>query len=170
MYLNDLAAAIHANSRAKGFWPKAHNCNIPEDHTCGHGPCDFTGRDPLGVVALIHSEATECVEAIRDDKWAETVSWHNTPYTAGPEMKIEDGKLLFKRVGLEFDVDWVEATPVMLERWGYIGKPEGVASELADIIIRTLDAAAAWGIDIEKAVQLKVAYNETREILHGRAR
>lgn len=86
------------------------------------------------------------------------------------EMKIEDGRMLFKHVDLEFNVSWREATPHLLERWGYVPKPEGVPFEIADIIIRALDAAAAWGFDIDEAVRLKVAYNRTREILHGRAR
>lgn len=49
-------------------------------------------------------------------------------------------------------------------------KPVGVPSELADIIIRVLDASAAWRIDIDAAVREKVAYNAKREHLHGRAR
>lgn len=47
-------------------------------------------------------------------------------------------------------------------------KPEGVPAELADIIIRTLDVCAGWGIDIDKAVWEKVRYNSAREMMHGR--
>lgn len=50
------------------------------------------------------------------------------------------------------------------------GKPLGIPTEMADIIIRTLDACAAWGIDIEKAISEKHAYNTTRPMLHGRER
>lgn len=39
--------------------------------------------------------------------------------------------------------------------------------ELADIIIRALDNAAQWGIDIERAVRIKHEYNVTRPYLHG---
>lgn len=46
-------------------------------------------------------------------------------------------------------------------------KPEGVPSELADVIIRVLDICAAYGIDIEYAVEQKMAYNETRPHKHG---
>lgn len=46
-------------------------------------------------------------------------------------------------------------------------KPVGLPSELADIIIRTLDLCGALGIDIEEAVRLKHAYNETRSHRHG---
>lgn len=53
---------------------------------------------------------------------------------------------------------------------GGVQKPKGVPSEMADIIIRTLDACAAWGIDIDAAVREKVEYNATRPALHGRVR
>ena len=46
-------------------------------------------------------------------------------------------------------------------------KPEGVPSELADIIIRTLDMAQIYGIDLAAALQEKMAYNESREYRHG---
>lgn len=39
--------------------------------------------------------------------------------------------------------------------------------ELADIIIRALDTAAVLGIDIDRAVRLKHAFNETRPHRHG---
>lgn len=46
-------------------------------------------------------------------------------------------------------------------------KPEGVPIEFADIIIRVLDAAAHYGIDIETAVRMKMEYNTTRPYRHG---
>lgn len=39
--------------------------------------------------------------------------------------------------------------------------------ELADIIIRACDTALQMGIDIERAVCVKLDYNETRPYLHG---
>ena len=46
-------------------------------------------------------------------------------------------------------------------------KPEGVPSELADVIIRVLDCCAAYGIDIQYEVTQKMRYNESRTIRHG---
>lgn len=46
-------------------------------------------------------------------------------------------------------------------------KPEGIPSELADVIIRALDTAYRWGIDIDDAVAEKLAYNATRGRFHG---
>ena len=43
----------------------------------------------------------------------------------------------------------------------------GVEVELADCIIRILDCSALMGFDIQGAVLEKMAYNETREHMHG---
>jgi NTP pyrophosphatase (non-canonical NTP hydrolase) len=46
-------------------------------------------------------------------------------------------------------------------------KPEGIPSELADIIIRVLDVAYRYGIDLEEVLLEKLAFNETRGYRHG---
>ena len=47
------------------------------------------------------------------------------------------------------------------------GKPEGVAAEYADIIIRVMHYCGVLGIDIEKVVGEKLVYNQTRGYRHG---
>lgn len=47
------------------------------------------------------------------------------------------------------------------------GKPEGVPSELADVLIRVLDTAHRYGIDLDEVVEEKLAYNATRGYRHG---
>lgn len=49
-----------------------------------------------------------------------------------------------------------------------IHKPEGVPSELADIVIRVLDLAGALQIDLASAIKEKAAYNATRGHKHGK--
>ena len=46
-------------------------------------------------------------------------------------------------------------------------KPEGVGSELADVLIRVLDECERWGIDLEAEYERKMAYNRTRPYKHG---
>lgn len=48
------------------------------------------------------------------------------------------------------------------------GKPEGVPVELADTVIRCLDMADYYGIDLEAAIIEKMEFNKTRPFKHGR--
>lgn len=47
------------------------------------------------------------------------------------------------------------------------GKPEGFPIELADCVIRILHSCEFYGIDLEKMMEIKQAYNETRSYRHG---
>lgn len=49
-----------------------------------------------------------------------------------------------------------------------LNKPEGIPVELADAVIRIFDFAEANGIDLEKAIELKLEYNRSRPYKHGR--
>jgi NTP pyrophosphatase (non-canonical NTP hydrolase) len=48
------------------------------------------------------------------------------------------------------------------------GKPEGWAIELADIIIRVCDLAEHTQVNLGAAVNVKLRFNETRPVLHGK--
>ena len=65
------------------------------------------------------------------------------------------------RAGRELNVIHYEARSPM-------DKPCGVPSELADIIIRVAHFAGKHGIDIERAVQEKMRFNESRPFRHGK--
>lgn len=149
--LNDLATEIHGISKSKGFWP--------EDAT----------RNPGEVLMLIVSEAAEAMEAIRDghDLGKPAISWMGPPEIPFPyEIEMSSAGTWAKRG----DDYMFEMTDEAYERHGFMGKPVGVPSEMADILIRVLDACAAWGIDVDAAVRSKIIYNATRDRLHGRAR
>ena len=47
------------------------------------------------------------------------------------------------------------------------GKPTGVPIEIADVMIRLFDLAGYLRIDIDDAVDTKIAFNETRPHRHG---
>lgn len=46
-------------------------------------------------------------------------------------------------------------------------KPEGVPIEIADVVIRIFGFCGLYGINLENALQIKMAFNETREHKHG---
>lgn len=47
------------------------------------------------------------------------------------------------------------------------GKPEGVGSEFADVLIRLVHYAHVHGIDLEAEYERKMAYNSRRPWRHG---
>lgn len=49
----------------------------------------------------------------------------------------------------------------------FVPKPEGIAVEMADCIIRILDWAEHEGVDMQQILLDKMAYNETRPYRHG---
>lgn len=51
--------------------------------------------------------------------------------------------------------------------YGHDGKPEGVPSELADVVIRIMDFCGFYQIDLEKAIVEKMEFNKTRPYRHG---
>lgn len=46
-------------------------------------------------------------------------------------------------------------------------KPEGIPSELADVVIRILDICEYYDIDLESMLKEKHEYNKTRPFKHG---
>jgi NTP pyrophosphatase (non-canonical NTP hydrolase) len=98
-------------------------------------------------IALMHSELSEALEDHRKGK-APAEYWYTTP--RGYRVDVSKGG------------DDLNGGPTKLY------KPCGIPSEMADVIIRVLDFCGAMGIDIEKAVKEKIAYNKTRPHKHGK--
>ena len=48
------------------------------------------------------------------------------------------------------------------------GKPEGIATEMADCLIRILDWFGHEGLDADEIVRQKMAYNRGRPYKHGK--
>ena len=55
----------------------------------------------------------------------------------------------------------------MAPRFNDVGKPEGFPSELADIVLRVLEYAEIFGVDLEAAMIVKNSFNKTRPYRHG---
>lgn len=47
------------------------------------------------------------------------------------------------------------------------GKPEGIPSELADVVIRVMDMCEFYGIDLWSIIEEKCEFNKTRPYKHG---
>lgn len=139
--LNKLAAQIHQNAADHGFW----------DKIC------FAEK-----IALIHSELSEALE---EDRGGRPDVWHSI---GGHQVyRATDGS------GADWTTDPDGGTPLddytRVDSWtGVKAKPEGVAVELVDALIRILDQLGYMRVDIDGLVAEKMAYNADRPIRHGK--
>lgn len=100
------------------------------------------------VVALCHSELSEALEEHRADS---PMVWRKC--MTGGVPCAEDG------CG-----DWRDG---VCKLSCLSPKPEGIAVEMADCLIRILDWAAHEGVDMDAVVRDKMEYNKTRPYRHG---
>lgn len=117
--LRYMAAEVQACSVEKGWYE--------EDRTFGED------------IALLHSEASEALEAYRD---------------------FGLRRHFYRRDDGEF-------TDEPTNRLGNLNKPIDFASELADVLVRLLDTAARYDVDLFGAWREKVDFNWTRPHRHG---
>ena len=119
------------------------------ENAVAHGWWDGDERTFGDVIALCHSELSEALEEYRN----------------GKPMLYCDKK----------DGDWCDGKCVscdecyrIREETGKVpNKPEGIAVEMADCIIRILDWCGKEGIDIDEIIRIKNEYNKTRPYKHG---
>lgn len=102
-------------------------------------------RRPAEGLALLHSEVSEWLEALRS--WG-TADATPEPTSARPPIGETMAEQKIRLAG---------RTP----------KPEGAGSEAADVLIRLLDECDRQGIDLEAEYVRKIAYNRTRSYRHG---
>lgn len=102
------------------------------------------------TVALCHAELSEALEEYRSKRPALWYECHD------PVLKYEMGvcqpECLYSQIS---DCE------------GKGHKPEGVAVEMADCLIRILDWFGHTGLDADAIVRTKMAYNKTRPYRHG---
>lgn len=103
----------------------------------------FSGQTFPEFVALVHSELSEALEEYRDGKELDEIWYSNNYGDGGIKYKVVCGK------GTEN------------------AKPEGIPTELADVIIRICHYCGENDIDLQSALIEKISYNKTRSYRHG---
>lgn len=102
---------------------------------------------------------------LRDDAWqiAQNSGFHSPDPGIPARLALIHSEI---SEALEEHRNGVSPGAIILEQPS--GKPVGFAVELADALIRILDLCGCEEIDIERAVDVKMQYNRTREYKHGR--
>ncbi|MDL2324045.1 hypothetical protein LJC61_02680 [Ruminococcaceae bacterium OttesenSCG-928-A16] len=108
-----------------------------------HGWWD-EGRSFGELIALCHSELSEALEEYRKG------------FDPTDTYYIGDN-----------GVPVITETMQFVDADGTPEKPEGIPSELADVVIRIMDMCGHYGIDLEAAILEKHEYNKTRPYKHG---
>ncbi|WP_406245884.1 hypothetical protein ACI7YT_12650 [Microbacterium sp. M] len=98
-------------------------------------------------LALLTTEVAEAIEELRNGR-AVNETWYSA--------KVNGGTYAWN----------AGEQPEVLS--DVIGKPEGVPSEVADVVIRAFDFADEAGFDLAAIIAEKLAYNATRGHKHGR--
>lgn len=98
-------------------------------------------------IALMHSELSEALEEFRKYGIEAPYLYAYSDYPMCPGAKCVPGGL----------GSW-EASKY---------KPEGIAAEFADVLIRIADTCGRYGIDLEEAIAVKMQFNKSRPHKHG---
>lgn len=101
------------------------------------------------IVALCHAELSEALEEYRDN--------HPDVWYRCPEQPNQG----------PHGCDLCPYEPEECDVRGDQMKPEGIAVEMIDCMIRILDWCGHAGIDVDKVLHNKHEYNKTRPYKHG---
>lgn len=142
--LRDIQSTVGRANADKGFHEEGDDLRSRRGGTDvpGYLRNYYTSR-----LALIVTEAAEAIEELRNGRAVDETYYL---YGDGTEAEARGNR------------------PASVDPLDKPRKPEGVPSELADIVIRAFDFADEAGIDLAAIIDEKIAYNATRARMHGR--
>jgi len=133
-------------------------------------------------MATITEEITESLTELQAVCWqnSEDKGFHDSEPTEPAELAVYNGNRLMLivsevaeaheeiRKGYPADMTYYPSDYLGSEPVDGPHKPEGVPSEIADIVIRCFDFAGSNGFDLGKVIQEKLTYNTSRAHMHGK--
>lgn len=142
--LNELRDAIYLNALNKGFYRDQLDILASIEDTATADEINAMKARAMHLftaqrIALIHSEVSEALEADRKNRRADLVSLNEQMTAHGYR-----------------DADFHKYVKDTFE------------DEIADAIIRLLDLCGMMDIDIERHINLKMQYNTSRPMFHGK--
>lgn len=118
-----------------------------------------TPRTPELVTMLINTELAEAFEEIRSGHATDEVYFRCSGGTHGEHI------IQYRDAIFESSNNVLARCP--MHRIAI--KPEGFPIEIADAFIRILDCAPEFNFNLQHLSEMKMAYNDTRPIMHGKA-
>lgn len=138
-----------------------------------------------GIIVNLNDLRDACYQTSKDH------GFHDSPKTVGDDIALMHSELSEAyedfRAGHAPNESWYEERPIVddgiagaiagapsvrttkaIRGDGKLNKPCGIPSEIADVIIRAFDFCGRNNIDIQKAVEEKMAFNRTRPFKHGK--
>lgn len=132
--------------------------NRAHDIALKHGWWDKEKLEPTQfgtLIALVHSELSEALEESRNGR-----STNETYYECNMKPKSIE-------MYCEYPKEEFCGAPEKDRAKCKNAKPCGIPSELADAVIRIFDICGHYNIDLERIIEEKMNYNETRPYKHG---
>lgn len=151
--LRRLQSRIGKANALKGFHDHGSQVRETAEWDYHEGTIQALRDHRTSRVALIITEASELIDEIRNGR-----EFGEVYYSGGLACSSGD------KCAQGCEMDDEEPVDVL----GNPRKPEGPLSELADVVIRSLDLADEEGLDLAGMIFLKLAYNATRPYKHGK--
>lgn len=159
--LSELQSLIGRGNADRGFHERGDRLRFAAENQTR-----FEGQAPLVVdealrdyyvsrLALITTEVAEAIEELRAGR-AVDETWYTIQ---GEPVTRGTGDFSHLWEGWSGDASW---------SIDHVRKPEGVPSEVADVVIRAFDFAHEAGFDLAAIIEEKLAYNATRGHKHGK--
>ena len=161
--LDDWQQAVHGLAREKGWWGAKSGLEIE-------------AARKLAVIALLHCNLSYELENIRKGSSVKPNRITRKEAEEIVQFMHGDRVLILSNLAL-IHSEVTEAVESILpdSEWcadfeqqsGKGGKPEGLVSEMADIVIRCLDLAGGFSLRLGAAIRDKHKFNKSRSHKHG---